>query len=321
MSSDVENFYDPVAQAIVDGEVVFFLGAGANLCGRPDPEQTPWKKGEYLPSGRELADALAKQFRYPGTEDTRDLMRVSQYVAVMRGAGPLKKSLRDTFDADYPPTALHRFLATLPGRLRAMGRPHYQLIVTTNYDDVLERGFEAENEPYDLLSYVADGRNKGKFFHTPGKEPPRLVEIPNEYTAVSLQQRSVIVKIHGAVRRGEQDSQTDSYVITEDHYLDYLSRVDAHKLIPTLILAKLKNTGFLFLGYSLRDWNMRVLLSQLWQEEGDFEPQYMSWAVQNRVDELDRQFWGKRHVQILQIALEEYVLGLGSRLDTITGES
>jgi len=63
-------------------------------------------------------------------------------------------------------TSLHRFLATLPAVLRAEGCPPYQLIVTTNYDDVLERA-QVAGEPFDLVWYAAEGEQRGKFWHLP----------------------------------------------------------------------------------------------------------------------------------------------------------
>ena len=40
----------------------------------------------------------------------------------------------------------------------------------------------------------------------------------------------MILKIHGAVDR--TDSDRDSYVITEDHYIDYLTRTDISEPRP-----------------------------------------------------------------------------------------
>jgi hypothetical protein len=41
----------------------------------------------------------------------------------------------------YAPTALHSFLTSLLAVLRQKGYPSYPLIVTTNYDDILEHAF------------------------------------------------------------------------------------------------------------------------------------------------------------------------------------
>jgi hypothetical protein len=69
---------------------------------------------------------------------------------------------------------------------------------------------------------------------------PPVVERPNEYDAVSLSRRSVILKIHGAVDR--LDSERDSYVITEDHYIDFLTHTDIANLVPVALAARLRRS-------------------------------------------------------------------------------
>ena len=77
-----------------------FLGAGANLCGRP--RDYSWYPGDgYFPSGAELALHLAERFGYEG-DDAQDLMAVATYAEVMHGASPLYGELRDIFDRPTP---------------------------------------------------------------------------------------------------------------------------------------------------------------------------------------------------------------------------
>ena len=156
MVESLNVHYNQILRAITTGRVVPFLGAGVNLCDRPTGHQWQHGQTDYLPAGGELADYLAGSFGYPPTEP-KDLARVSQHAAVMSGTGPLYDELREVFDADYSTTHLHRFLATLPATLRDKDHPHpYQLIVTTNYDDLLERAFQEANEPFDLVTYLAE---------------------------------------------------------------------------------------------------------------------------------------------------------------------
>ena len=89
------------------------------------------------------------------------------------GKGPLYYELRKLFDANYPVTPVHGFFAGLPGRSREQGTPKYQVILTTNYDDALERAFDEANEPYDVVWYIADGEPRGKFWHRPPDGPSR----------------------------------------------------------------------------------------------------------------------------------------------------
>lgn len=306
----LDGHYRMVAKAFAEGRVIPFLGAGVNLCGRP--AGVPWRQGQYLPAGGELAAYLAEAFGYP-PDEALDLVRVSQYVAVMNGSGPLYEGLHALLDADYPPTPLHQLLASLPGVLRGLGYPpRYQLIVTTNYDDVLERTFRAAGEPFDLVTYIAEGEERGKFLHVSPAGEPVLIDRPNEYRGLNLDQRPVILKIHGAVDRA--NPERDSYIITEDHYIDYLTRTDISNLIPVMLAAKLRKSHFLFLGYSLRDWNLRVILHRIWGEQ---KLNYKSWAIQLKPQTLDQEFWRKRDVDILDVRLEDYVAALSQRFTAL----
>ena len=313
---ELDAHYKTVVKAFSDGRVVPFLGAGVNQCGRPDGTQ--WQSQHYLPSGTELSEYLADNFGYPAP-NRQDLLRVAQYVAVMNGVGPLYENLRTLFDADYTPTALHQLLAMAPSVLRAKGYPQrHLLIVTTNYDDLLERTFKAMDEPFDVVTYVADTDQRGKFVHWPYGAEPRLIEKPNEYGDLPLElpsctlKRSIVLKLHGAVDR--INAENDSYVITEDHYINYLARKDVASPIPSALAAKLKKTNFLFMGYSLRDWNLRVILQRIWGEQ---QLSYASWAVQPAAEALDQKFWSKRNVDILNVRLEDYVVQLATRLSAL----
>ena len=306
----VDSHYRIVIKAMVEGRVVPLLGAGINLCGRPTNEVWERRDPHFLPSGGELATFLAEYFEYP-PDDARDLVRVSQYAAVMQGLGPLYDELHEIFDSDHEPSAIHAFLASLPETQRERGyKPRYQLIVTTNYDDALERAFRAAGEEFDVVSYVADGEHRGKFLHRPPEGPAALIERPNEYAELSLDLRTVILKIHGAVDRLDSE-WGDSYVITEDHYIDYLTRTDISGLLPVTLSAKLRRSHFLFLGYAMRDWNLRVILHRIWGEQ---KLNYKSWAVQLQPEPIEREFWQKRGVDILDLALERYVEGLAATL-------
>ena len=96
-----DRHYSLVAELLANGDVIPFLGAGANLCDRP--ASASWALGRFAPSGGELANTLAKSCRYPDRQDL-DLLRVSQYVDAILGEGQLYRYLHEVFDADYPPT-------------------------------------------------------------------------------------------------------------------------------------------------------------------------------------------------------------------------
>jgi hypothetical protein len=296
------------------GAVVPFLGAGANLANRTEGVVFDPEGRQELPTGAELARYLASAYDIE-QPNANDLVRVAEWISLTAGEGPLYRLLRDLFDNDYPTTPLHDLLARLPGILREGGWPPLQVLVTTNYDDLLEQAFAAADQEVDVITYMAVGKEQGQFMHFPPSGQPRLIEAGTANTYLLPQdakgnlQRPAILKLHGAVDRAEPDR--DSFVITEDDYIDYIARSDIRGNIPATVLAKLKYSNFLFLGYSLRDWNVRAILYQIWalQRAG-----YKSWAIQYKPDGLDQLSWQARGVQILDVPLSEYVVGLSARL-------
>jgi hypothetical protein len=301
---DLSAHYGAVVRDLIGNRVVPLLGAGVNLCERPPG--AGWTQGADLPSGVELADHLAAQFFFPGGAGTAELVRVSQFVAINDGTGLLYDELRKLFHKDYEPTRVHEFFASLPRllpRLRSDDAPsEQQLIVTTNYDDLLERAFARASVPFDVVWYIADGEARGKFWHRPFDGEPRVIDRPEEYDDLDLEERPVILKIHGAVDRGDRDR--DSFVITEDHYIDYLTKTELKQLVPVELVAKLMKSRFLFLGYSMQDWNLRVILHRIW---GRSPLTYPSWAIQRNPSKLEEKFWEKRDVEVLDVSLDEYI--------------
>ena len=299
------------------------LGAGANLCDRDRSAGWHPHQQRYLPNGRELAEHLARLFEYPLASvaaaesaaleesvlpDEDGLPRVSQYVADVRGPGSLYENLHKIFNADYPPTQVHQLVAAL-----AAVRPP-MLVLTTNYDDALERAFRDAELPYRLITYVAEGRDgiRGHFVHSrwkpgsKGSDEPKLIGKRNRCSDLLADGTPVIAKIHGTVRRG-QGFLDDSYVITETDFVDYLTDSDVWNVLPPPIGAKLKESHLLFMGYGLRDWNLRVMLHRAWSQQ---LLRLESWAIRDDADAVEVTLWQHRMVTTLSHDLKPFVVAL-----------
>ena len=310
---DLDTHYDSVVTGLLRGRVTVVLGAGVNVFDRPPLETGEWL-GKYPPTASELASYLATEFKYPEGREV-NLLHVSQYVyAVRGGSGPLYDSLHEVFDATFPTTPVHDFLARIPGALRGHGlacKP--PLILTTNYDDLMEAAFEGCGEPYDLIVYAAEGPHEGRFCMRGPHGRVEPIADPRSNVELDPDDRAMIVKIHGFVdREHSTDDNDDSYVITEDHYIEYLTRMDLDNLIPVKVLERLRNCHFLFLGYSLSDWNLRAMLYKLWSDrrrDRDW------WAIQLDPSDLERKSWRRRGVDIFDLPLSEYLEELRLRFD------
>jgi hypothetical protein len=294
---------------MAESNLVLFLGSSlaAGHSGTPGGPPSQF-------DAEELAADLAERFHVKPAE----LPEVAQRVYVTKGRPDLYRTLRQILTTDHEPGPVHRFLARLPQKLEGMSHENrHQLIVSTNYDRALEQAFDEEREPYDLAVYMASGQDKGKFVHFPFGHAPVPIVGPNGYWEFPIGEygeleRTVIVKIHGAVDGNLSGYRwRENYVITEDHYIDYLSSSPIGSLVPVQLLEKLRNSHCLFLGYTVRDWNLRVFLKRVW-EGGRIEAQ--SWAVEPDPDDLEREFWKRADVDLYAADLTQYIDQLDQQL-------
>jgi len=208
-----------------------FIGAGA--CVRT------------LPLGSEIAREWADKYKYP-LNDKEDLARVSQFMAIdqddMFPKENIKRQFKDIAPPDFTqPDQPHALLADL----------NLPIYLTTNYDSFMELALkDRKREPKCELcrwnGYVEH--------HVPsvfGDEDKRT-----DYEPTSS--NPLVYHLHGHYETPQ------SLVLTEDDYLDFLVHLSSdQKLLPPVVGRALAGTSLLFIGYSLSDWNFRVLFRGL----------------------------------------------------------
>ena len=94
-------------------------------------------------------------------------------------------------------------------------------------------------------------------------------------------------------------------MITEDDYVEFLARMTNKTAIPACFAEPFRRRHFLFLGYGLRDWNLRVILYQVWKEWP--RRRYAAWAIQHQAKELEREFWSRRQLTIYELTIDEFL--------------
>jgi DNA-binding SARP family transcriptional activator len=292
-----DDHFGDVAKALRAGRLVIVLGSRAN-----QPHQ--------LPGLDEVAAHLAKVFECPG-DHARNLAEVAEYVAVAKGAGPLYDELHELFDRDCAPGETQRALAQLAGALRSCGAPR-PLLLTTNFDQLLERAFHETGEELDVVVYLAFGRHRGKFLHVKAEGSSTVVQVPNSYTELSLDTTTVLFKIHGGVDV-LPEREWESFVVSEDDYIDYLAQADISVVLPVTLAARLRRSHFLFLGYPLDEWSLRVFLHRLFGRE---KVAYRSWAVAPEPDEIEQELWRQRGIDVYDLPLPDYLARLKKRIET-----
>lgn len=213
---------------IQDGKCTPFLGAGVNT--------------GILPLGADIARQWAAENNYP-LEDSHDLARVAQFLAVIRD-DPMyaKEEILRQFKTTAPPNysrpdEVHAILADLP-------LPVY---ITTNYDDFMTQALKSRGKDvcWDLCHWNSLLQNRPSVFDSATGFHPTPTQ-------------PVVFHMHG-----HQDV-SESIVLTEDDYLDFLVSISRNRsLLPPRIQEALTGASLLFIGYRLADWDFRVLFRGL----------------------------------------------------------
>jgi hypothetical protein len=291
-----------ISKLLHRGQVIPFLGAGANQGNRPAGARWRDAADAFLPTGAELSRLLAAEVGFPADDehDLTDLPKVASYFVEAAARRRLRDDLREVFDRDLDPCDIHTYLANLPTPL---------LIVTTNYDDLTERAFAKANRPYDLVVHPTDSKALAAsvFWWRFGAAEPEAVK-PN-LLHIDLKTTTVIYKMHGSVNRVLP--KWDSYVVTEEDYVDFLARMMAETAVPALFLSHFRERSFLFLGYGLRDWNLRLVLKTLRTVDDTLrtvdDDELVSWAIQFRPSQLEIALWKTRGVNLYDVDINAFV--------------
>ena len=141
MSVDVDSpAVTQIADAVGRGQCLLFLGAGVH--GAPPPASPyVYPKEQRPPLGGARSQWLAEKCdlatQYPN-EDTKNLQRTSLFYETMRTRRQLVQEIEAVVQTEKKPSPV----------LRALAELGFTLIITTNYDQLLERALrDAGSEP------------------------------------------------------------------------------------------------------------------------------------------------------------------------------
>jgi phosphoglycolate phosphatase-like HAD superfamily hydrolase len=331
--------FEWICDDLLAGTLIPFLGAGASVF--------PADQTTKPPSAAALSRQLAEESRFPPFRRTRsdlatinevdevrrhvqaelackNLPLVSSWVSHVRGDWQrVQDKLRSKLtDPVIVPNALHELIA------RRAATSHLA-IVTTNYDDLMERALDAAGVVHDLCVVAIDRdeakpkasdpatsgtlmfRAAGEAALRPRRADEELFQIDAADGRVRLT-RSVVVKIHGHIDRAKPEN--DTFVITEEHYVAFLSRMlSGAGLIPGDLVTLMRRNALLFLGYGLRDWNFRVLLEAIGKLQGK-DKKRRSYGISLDIEAGEKELWQNRNVTVFNADLGAFVERLNAEI-------
>jgi hypothetical protein len=257
---------DDIVKSVSSGQCILFLGAMASA---PSPTGCcyAYKSENALPNGTQLAESLALKCNYPEKDNT-NLQRVSLYYQ-FNGTPSRNRLVRDIVaeiakPEIVPSPALH-MLAGLP----------FRFIITTNYDHLFDLALRQAK--------TIDGQAKDPIVKI---YDPDLQRVPEMVPLDPSERRPVLLKLHGDIDRPE------SIVVTEEDYLVFIHKMSDqhHHPIHDNLRCRINNWPVLFIGYSLKDYNLRLLFRTLrWHVDGANFP--LSFSVDPTPDDLIVSVW------------------------------
>jgi hypothetical protein len=279
-------FMEEIAKAIRNKKCVPFLGAAANM---------KYEGYAGLPLGMQVSEALADKLNTP-IADKKNLPRVSLVFERKVFRSTLIDNLKTLIpDSGMQPSKVLTLLARLP----------FDLYVTTNYDRLLETALAPRN-PVVVIQTVNSLEG--------AEEIATWAATPEEI------RRPLVYKIHGSFKEAGADGFDRSPVIvTEDDYIEFLTllRKPEHSILP-LITSRLSTRTLLFLGYSLEDWDFRVVYRTLVSDDDEaFRP--ASYSVQLEPPSYWVNFWNHKKVNILNADVYDFSDELERRFPAIAG--
>ena len=262
-----------------------------------------------------ILQLLAKVTRIANPPEA--LTSIASYYERLEGRQDLWNLLADVIRSKKTTTRTHKLLAeAAKHHLAQKGATDY-LIITTNYDCLMETALDDLKVPYIVL--------------TTRKTDPKVLlrcsenvenrevlrnrywnrEYPGNFVLSKAQSVVIIYKIHGCLHP-DITFENEGLVVSDNDYVDYVTQMSKIGIIPATVSELMREKRFWFLGYSLRDWNLRVILRRIW---GAQKLKWSSWAIQLEPEDLDQIFWLRRDIQILEAGLRDYVTELIDRLD------
>lgn len=223
-NDELLNYISLFREKAEQGKLVIFVGAGVSC------------NVDGMPSWNKLIQNMAKAINYSRCNSCRhkaencestclvkDDFSIDEFLKIPQHVFNKDKELYNRVLAESIPIVTAD--APLSSAIFDVNPAH---IITTNYDKLLESSKNIFCEQYQVIVHDKDllNANKGKY----------------------------IIKMHGDI------SEASSIVLKEQDYLDYSQ---THVLIELFIKSLLTDHIVLFLGYSLNDYNIKLILSWL----------------------------------------------------------
>lgn len=299
--TETEPNYDILADRLVRGEVIPFFGSDIlNLSGAFDFSTE--KLGGILADGADY-----REFEGP-------LSMIAQYCQMTEyGRSKLIRTVRDEFIRALEMCRPFAFYETLAGIRTPI------MVISACYDNTLEKIFTDFKKPFAVLSHAGEeGELKGKmlvkYWDRDASEEPCTAENLSDYHFLS-NGYSVIYKIWGCLSLYKAVPASDPMILAEDDFFSFAGKME--KLVPDYLTTQLFRRSLLFLGYTIREWQDRLIINEIMKRKR--MQRERSYAVIEQPDRYEQAFWKTNGTDIYRKNLNVFVEKLCESVINLTG--
>lgn len=274
--------YASFTQRLLRGEIVLFIGSELAQ--------------EYqLPAFAEeqLAEQLAVK---AGLDNFKGgFSAIAEYYRLNKdfGEDSLLHELQQSLKQNHESIRLFKHLANIKEPL---------ILVSATYDNALERQFDAVGKPYVELTSLTrqcDGHDVGHMVvrYSDRKSPEIYRPIEEEVSRFRWYEEgySLIFKIRGAWGDEEHDYQREALTLAESDYFTFARY--AERMIPAYLAKHFKRRGFLFVGFSPKSWEERLLVNALLARRNKAYANEPPYAAGVAHDAMEAAWWASQQVQ------------------------
>jgi hypothetical protein len=265
---------------LVNGRVIPYFGPGV-LSLAAEPSAVP-----------ATADALVAKLVAKASVPHKirnNLTASAQFIENFKHRKTVSTAMTEAFSRGVTPTALHRYIASLPGLL---------LWVHAWYDDLPQRALAEKSRPWGMAQGVSQAEHFGqwvRYYDADGRFRDEVVTATAESPWPTLLYQPI-----GSV------GPAANYLVSDSDYVEVLTEIDIQSPIPRSVQQLRTSRSFLFLGCRFNTQLERIFAQQIIKRSGG-----KHWAVlPQEPTRNEARFLAQQNIQRIDTPLDAWAAAL-----------
>jgi hypothetical protein len=282
-------------ERLLNGDIIPFIGSDIHLLSEPP-----------IISPDELSQKMSERLCYEASSIS--LPKICNYYQMENGRAALLSTIQQIICTGIQANPVFQLLSEIKEPL---------LIISSLYDDELEKVFDNNNKPYVLISHHlrTSFDDSGKILIKDCKDAdptslPCTKEALSGYNFLK-EGKSVIYKIQGGYNLSAKN-QPAPLIISEQDFFNFLKLIE--NMLPDYLVSRFTNKSLLFLGYNLQNWHERLIATTILEKK---ERLPFSYVIRTNADKYEKILWDCYNVRMRETGLIDFIRDIKEILPTL----